>query len=75
MPAVYALAFAGSLRKESWNKKLLRLAIEAAREAGLEVREFDLCHVPLYNADVEAAGRLSHTTRALSLPSEPAPAG
>ncbi len=56
MPTVHALAFAGSLRKESWNKKLLRLAIEAAREAGLEVREFDLCDVPLYNADVEAAG-------------------
>ena len=56
MPSVHALAFAGSLRKESWNKKLLRLAIEAAREAGLEVREFDLSDVPLYNADVEAAG-------------------
>ena len=56
MPTVHALAFAGSLRKESWNRKLLRLAIEAAREAGLEVREFDLSDVPLYNADVEAAG-------------------
>jgi chromate reductase len=51
-----ALAFAGSLRKESWNRKLLRLAGEAAREAGLEVHEFDLCDVPLYDADVEASG-------------------
>ena len=56
MPTVHALAFAGSLRKESWNRKLLRLAIEGAREAGLEVREFDLSDVPLYNADVEALG-------------------
>jgi chromate reductase, NAD(P)H dehydrogenase (quinone) len=56
MPAVHAVAFAGSLRAESWNKKLLRVAIDAAREAGLEVRELDLGPVPLYNADVEAAG-------------------
>ena len=56
MPTVHALAFAGSLRKESWNRKLLRLAIEGAREAGLEAREFDLSDVPLYNADVEALG-------------------
>ncbi|PYM05009.1 MAG: hypothetical protein DMD82_12595 [Candidatus Rokuibacteriota bacterium] len=56
MPTVHALAFAGSLRKESWNRKLLHLAIEGAREAGLEAREFDLSDVPLYNADVEALG-------------------
>jgi chromate reductase len=56
MPTVHALAFAGSLRKQSWNKKLLRLAIDAARESGLEVVEFDLADVPLYNADVEALG-------------------
>src|SRR5437879_13756797 len=56
MPVVHAVAFAGSLRKESWNKKLLRLAIDAAREAGLEARELDLAEVPLYSADVEAVG-------------------
>jgi chromate reductase len=56
MPGVRALAFAGSLRKESWNRKLLRVAIDAAREAGLDVQEFDLTDVPLYNADVEAVG-------------------
>ena len=56
MPPVRALAFAGSLRKESWNRKLLRLAVEAARESGLDVQEFDLCDVPLYHAEVEAAG-------------------
>src|SRR2546430_16151487 len=56
MPVVHAVAFAGSLRKESWNKKLLRLAIDAAREAGLEARELDLAEVPLYSADVETGG-------------------
>ncbi len=48
------LAFAASLRRDSWNKKLLALAVEQAREAGAEVdhadfAEFDL---PLYNADL-----------------------
>jgi chromate reductase, NAD(P)H dehydrogenase (quinone) len=56
MPIVRALAFAGSLRKESWNRKLLRLAIEAARAEGLETLEFDLRDIPLYDADVEATG-------------------
>jgi len=56
MPVVHAVALAGSLRKESWNKKLLRLAIDAAREAGLEARELDLAEIPLYSADVEAVG-------------------
>jgi chromate reductase len=51
-----AIAFAGSLRKESWNRKLLRLAVQAAQHAGLDVTEFDLTDVPLYNGDVEAAG-------------------
>jgi chromate reductase len=48
------LAFAASLRRESWNRKLLGLAVDLAREAGAEVdvaefREFDL---PLYDADL-----------------------
>jgi len=50
------LAFAASLRRESWNRKLLRLAADLAREAGAEVdvaefREFDM---PLYDADLLA---------------------
>jgi chromate reductase len=48
------LAFAASLRRESWNRKLLGLAVDLAREAGAEVdvaefREFDM---PLYDADL-----------------------
>jgi chromate reductase len=56
MPVVRALAFAGSLRLDSWNRKLLRLAIEAAAGAGLDASEFDLSRIPLYNADEEARG-------------------
>ncbi len=56
MRVVRALAFAGSLRSDSWNRKLLRLAIEAAKPAGLDVIEFELAGIPLYNADEEARG-------------------
>ncbi len=50
------LAFAASLRQESYNKKLLALAAGIAREAGAEVdhadfREFDM---PLYDGDLQA---------------------
>jgi NAD(P)H-dependent FMN reductase len=51
------LAFAASLRRGSWNRKLVHLAADLAREAGAEVdladfREFDM---PLYDADLHAA--------------------
>ena len=45
--------FAGSLRKASLNKALLRAARELA-PAGMELEILDLADVPLYNADVEA---------------------
>jgi NAD(P)H-dependent FMN reductase len=53
---VRLLAFAASLRRESWNRKLLGLAVDRAREVGVEVdvaefREFDM---PLYDADLLA---------------------
>ncbi len=49
------LVFAGSLRKDSYNKKLACLAVEAAEEAGAEVTYLDLLDLdlPLYNADYE----------------------
>lgn len=49
------LAFAGSTRKESYNKKLLRIAIRGAKEAGAEVVFVDLkdYKMPLYDADYE----------------------
>jgi NAD(P)H-dependent FMN reductase len=50
------LAFAGSTREGSWNKKLLRVAVEAARGAGAEVTHLDLRDfpMPLYDGDLEA---------------------
>jgi NAD(P)H-dependent FMN reductase len=51
------LAFAGSLRTESFNKKLARIAADAARKAGAEVTLIDLRDYPLpiYDGDLEAA--------------------
>src|SRR5262249_12244463 len=49
------LAFAASLRADSLNKKLLRIAIEAAREAGAEVDHADFREfmMPLYDGDMQ----------------------
>jgi chromate reductase len=46
---------AGSLRQGSFNRALLRAAQELA-PPGMEIAAFDIAPVPLYNADVEAAG-------------------
>lgn len=47
------LAFAGSSRKESWNRKVLEVAVAGAREAGAEVTMVNLADypMPIYNAD------------------------
>jgi len=49
------LAFAGSARRESLNRKFLAVAIQAAREAGCEVTLADLneLSLPLYHGDLE----------------------
>lgn len=49
------IAFAGSTRIESYNKKLLKAAIFGAREAGAEVTVIDLRDypLPLYDGDLE----------------------
>lgn len=49
------LAFSGSARRDSFNKKFLAVAVAAAREAGGEVTLIDLNdHVlPLYHGDLE----------------------
>ncbi|HKI03903.1 MAG TPA: NADPH-dependent FMN reductase [Thermoanaerobaculia bacterium] len=49
------LAFAGSLRKGSYNRALVRAALEVA-PAGMTISIFDIDTIPLYNGDVEAAG-------------------
>jgi NAD(P)H-dependent FMN reductase len=50
------LAFAGSLRRESFNKKLVPIAAKAARDAGAEVTLIDLKDFPLpvFDQDLEA---------------------
>jgi chromate reductase len=50
------LAFAGSLRKASWNKKLLRHAADILRGMDHEVEEYDLSELPLMNEDLETGG-------------------
>lgn len=52
---VRVLAVAGSLRKESFNKKLMHQGVEALRRLGAEVDVLDLQDVamPPYNQDIE----------------------
>jgi NAD(P)H-dependent FMN reductase len=51
------LAFSGSARRESLNKKLLAVAVEATRAAGAEVTliDFKELPIPLYEGDLEDA--------------------
>lgn len=51
------LAFAGSLRKDSFNKKLVKIAIKGAEEAGAKVTYIDLKDypLPLYDQEIEDA--------------------
>src|SRR5260370_11921821 len=54
MPRI--LAFAGSTRRESFNKKLVSIAAQSARDAGAEVTLIDLKDfpLPLFDQDLEA---------------------
>jgi chromate reductase len=52
---IRVLGFAGSLRRASFNRALLRAAKAQAPE-GMTIETFDLIAVPLYNGDVEAEG-------------------
>lgn len=49
------LAFAGSLRDGSYNKKLAKIAVEEAKNAGADVTYIDLKDypMPLYDQDIE----------------------
>jgi chromate reductase, NAD(P)H dehydrogenase (quinone) len=49
------LGFAGSLRKASFNRMLLRSAVELA-PSGMTIDTFELDLIPQYNGDVEALG-------------------
>jgi chromate reductase len=61
------LAFAGATRTQSWNKKLIRVAVGAAEEAGGEVTLIDLREypMPLYDGDLERTDGLPPKARDL----------
>ena len=60
------LAFAGSLRKDSFNRKIVAVAAEGARKAGAEVTMIDMRDVsmPIYDGDLEAERGLPEGARA-----------
>src|SRR3954467_13856744 len=60
MPNPRILAFSGSARRESLNKKLLAAVVAATRAAGGEVTLVDLndLPMPLYHGDLEDASGL-----------------
>ncbi len=60
MPTPKLIVFAGSARKDSFNKQLATAAARMARDAGAEVTELDLADYPLpiMDEDVEAVSGL-----------------
>jgi chromate reductase len=61
------LCFAGSLRRDSFNKKLVKLAMAAAQKAGAEVTYLDLkdLALPVYDGDLEAEQGLPDNAKKL----------
>lgn len=59
------LAFAGSSRKDSFNKKLIKIAAKGAEEAGASVTLIDLADypMPLFDEDLEAKERMPENAR------------
>lgn len=52
---LHILAFAGSLRKHSYNRGMIEAAAQLAPDT-VEIECYDLAPIPLYNADLEAEG-------------------
>jgi NAD(P)H-dependent FMN reductase len=61
------LAFAGSARKNSFNRRLIQIAAEGARKAGGEVTLIELGEYPLpiFDQDAEAATGLPENAKSL----------
>lgn len=59
------LAFAGSAREASYNKKLVKIAAEGAKAAGAEVTYLDLrdLPMPIYDEDLEAKEGIPENAR------------
>ena len=66
-PGPRILAFAGSARQQSLNKKLVQVAAQGARQAGAEVTVLDLRDypLPLYDGDIEAGEGVPDNVRRL----------
>jgi NAD(P)H-dependent FMN reductase len=58
MSAPKIIALAGSLRKESFNQKIINEAARFARQTGAEVEIIKLneLNIPIFNEDIEAQG-------------------
>jgi chromate reductase len=67
MKTVKILAFAGSTRKDSFNKKLIKVAVAGAQQAGAEVTLIDLKDypMPLYDGDLEKDGGIPENAKKL----------
>ncbi len=61
------LCLAGSLRKDSFNKKLVKVAMAAAQEAGAECTYVDLKDypMPIYDGDIEAESGIPENAKKL----------
>ena len=61
------VAFAGSTRSDSLNKKLVQIAVRGAEAAGADVTYVDLRDypMPLYDGDLEASGDYPENARKL----------
>jgi len=61
------LAFAGSTRTDSFNKKLVKIAADGAKDAGADVTVIDLRDfaMPLYDGDLEQKDGLPQNARKL----------
>jgi NAD(P)H-dependent FMN reductase len=61
------VCFAGSLRKDSFNKKMVKVAMRGAERAGAEVTFIDLKDypMPIYDGDIEAAEGLPENAKKL----------
>ena len=61
------VGFAGSLRRASYNRGLIRAAAASAPQ-GITIEVYDLAEIPLYNQDVEDAGEPASVVATSSIP-------